>query len=67
MTITRRKLERAGWVIFIASAICYTWAGLRAGDLLSTTGSLLFLIACFFFLAPGLLRPGTAPEQRARS
>ena len=52
MTITKRNLEVAGWIIFIASAICFTWAGYRAGDILSTTGSLLFLLACFFFLVP---------------
>ena len=46
------KLESFGWVLFVFSAICYTLAGVRSGDVLSTSGSLLFLVACFLFLAP---------------
>ena len=42
--------------MFVASAIFYTWAGLRAGDVISTLGSVLFLLACFLFLAPMMTR-----------
>ncbi len=53
--LQKKKFEIAGWTVFVASAICYTWAGLRAGDLLSIFGSLLFLGACFLFLFPAIL------------
>ena len=52
------RFESLGWILFVFSAICYTLAGLKSGDILSTSGSLLFLVACFLFLAPIIkLRP----------
>lgn len=51
-TVVRRRLELAGWVIFVLSALCFIAASLRSGDLLSITGSVLFLLACAFFIAP---------------
>ncbi len=57
MRITNEKLfEATGWGIFVASALLYTWSGLRAGDVLATLASLLFLAACFVFLTPMVIR-----------
>ncbi len=53
----RAKFEIVGWVLFILSALFFTVASLRSGDLTSLAGSLFFLIACFFFLRPLLARP----------
>jgi hypothetical protein len=53
----RRRYEFIGWITFVASAGFYLVSGLRAGDLLSTMGSVLFFVACIFFLAPLLRRP----------
>ncbi len=47
-----KQLHLWGWIVFIASAICFTAASIRVGDILSLLGSLLFLLACFFFLVP---------------
>lgn len=52
----KARFELAGWLIFIASALLFTVASARAGDALATAGSLLFLLACFAFVAP-LLTP----------
>jgi hypothetical protein len=48
----RQGFELAGWVIFVASAAMFIASGVRAGDAFSTAGSVLFLGACFVFLAP---------------
>jgi hypothetical protein len=41
-----------GWVLFTFSAAGFTLGALRSGDALSLIASLLFLLACFLFLAP---------------
>ncbi len=41
-----------GWILFTLSAVAFTWGALRSGDTLSLMASLLFLVACFLFLAP---------------
>ena len=61
----KQQFEFAGWAVFVLSAICYTWAGIKAGDPLSITGSLLFLGACFLFLAPGFRQATRATEEAA--
>lgn len=50
--INRKGFEIAGWAIFVASAAMFTASSIRAGDAFSTTGSILFLAACFVFLVP---------------
>ena len=46
------KCQLGGWILFIASALFYGIASIRAGDLLGFMGSLFFLVACFVFLLP---------------
>ncbi len=46
------RYEFIGWILFVASACCFVFASYRSGDMVSLSGSLLFLVACFFFLAP---------------
>lgn len=41
-----------GWLTFVASAIVFIVAALRAGDVLSLIASVLFLVACVFFMIP---------------
>jgi hypothetical protein len=41
-----------GWVLFILCAILFILSGIRAGDILTTAGSIVFLIACMVFLMP---------------
>jgi hypothetical protein len=47
-----RVLQIAGWLLFIASAICFTGSTWLNGDWLGFGGSLFFLVACFVFLWP---------------
>ncbi len=46
------KFHLAGWLLFTASAIFFTWGAIGAGDWISIAASLLFLVACFVFLVP---------------
>lgn len=47
-----RRWDVWGWGLFVVCALVFIWAGVRDGDALMTVGSGLFLVACFFFLAP---------------
>ncbi len=47
-----RRAERIGWLLFVLSALFFTAAAWRAGDMLALAGALAFLVACFFFLQP---------------
>lgn len=44
--------HRIGWSLFLVSAVLFGWAGIRSGDDLVTAGSVVFGVACLFFLAP---------------
>lgn len=50
MSAGRRRREAVGWVLFTLCALVYTIANVRDGDWLSLVGSLLFLLACLFFI-----------------
>ena len=45
------KLELCGWLLFVVSAFFFTFASLRAGDVVGLLGGLFFLLACGVFLA----------------
>lgn len=47
-----QRRERVGWVLFLASAVLFAWAGFRAGDWLVVAASALFGGACVLFLLP---------------
>ena len=51
-----RRTDLWGWILFLLCAVVYTAVGVRNGDLLMTTGSVLFLAACLLFLVPYLRR-----------
>ena len=46
------RRDRWGWLLFLVSAVLFTAAGVRAGDWLVVGGSIVFGVACLFFLAP---------------
>lgn len=46
------KFQLWGWMLFVLSALFFTAASIRIGDVLSLLGSLLFLFACILFLIP---------------
>ena len=51
-----RRINLAGWRLFVISALFFVAASLRAGDMLGLLGALFFLVACFVFLLPYALR-----------
>lgn len=53
---TLQRLDLWGWILFLLCALLFAAAGLRDGDVLITAGSVLFLVACVFFIVPHLRR-----------
>ena len=51
-SINQNRFQLLGWVLFVFSALFFISSSLRAGDLVSLIGGLLFLFACFVFLIP---------------
>ncbi len=49
---TQHRFQLWGWILFIGSAIFFMITSIRSGDLLGLAGGVLFLVACFVFLAP---------------
>ena len=47
-----KRSHQIGWGLFIVCSLFFLLAGIRARDLYTVIGSLLFFIACFFFLVP---------------
>lgn len=44
------RRHRIGWILFLVSAVLFTTAGARDGDLLVVSASVVFGVACLFFL-----------------
>ncbi len=51
-SINQHRFQLLGWVLFIFSALFFITSSIRAGDLVSLIGGLLFLFACIVFLIP---------------
>ena len=54
-SIDQHRFQLLGWVSFVFSALFFITSSIRAGDLVSLIGGLLFLFACFVFLIPLVL------------
>ncbi len=50
------KCQIWGWVLFIISALAFIASSLRSGDMLGLAGGIFFLVACFVFLIPYVLK-----------
>ena len=46
------RLHRAGWLLFLLSAMLFGVSGVRSGDWLVIAGSVVFGAACVLFLLP---------------
>ncbi len=57
------RINLAGWLLFIVSALFFIGTSLRAGDMLGLLGALFFLVACFVFLIPYALRARAAKKD----
>ena len=61
-----RKCHLWGWGLFVFSALFFIAASWRAGDLVGMVGGVLFLVACFAFLAPFFRSPASAAAEEAQ-
>lgn len=46
------RLQLVGWVLFILCALLYIATSIESQSTTSLMGSLVFLVACFFFVIP---------------
>jgi hypothetical protein len=46
------RLQLAGWGLFILCALLYIITSIEAQSMTNLLGSVVFLIACFFFIVP---------------
>ncbi len=49
---THHRFQFWGWILFIFSALFFIASSIRADDPIGLIGGVLFLVACFVFLAP---------------
>jgi hypothetical protein len=65
-SINQNRFQLLGWVLFVFSALFFITSSIRAGDLVSLIGGLLFLFACFVFLIPlvSTMRSSTASNGK---
>ncbi len=61
--INLHRFQLLGWVLFIFSALFFITSSIRAGDLVSLIGGLLFLFACIVFLIPLVSTMRSAAQQ----
>ena len=47
-----RGVHKLGWLLFLVSAVLFTISGVRSGDVLVVTASIVFGGACVLFLLP---------------
>jgi len=62
----QRRYQLWGWILFILSAIFFIASSIRADDPVSLVGGLLFLVACFVFLAPLVAELGITANSLSR-
>ena len=48
-------MHLSGWIFFLICAVLFAVSGILTADLLITAGSIIFFIACIFFLIPLVL------------
>ena len=69
MRLSNRQWTLTGWWLFVACAICFIVAAVRAGDPVALAGACLFMAANIAFMVPFYRRPppgeprSQAPEE----
>ncbi len=62
--IRHDRFQLLGWVLFVLSALFFIASSIRAGDMVSLVGGLLFLFACFVFLIPLIFKKEPEASRR---
>jgi choline-glycine betaine transporter len=55
------KTQMWGWALFVICGVLFTISGLRAQDILTVAGSVIFLLGCIVFIMP-LMKAMTQDE-----
>ena len=58
------QVQLWGWVLFVICALLFTASAVRARDILSILGSIVFLLGCAVFMVPlaRAMMQGDQPE-----
>ena len=51
-TATESKVNLAGWILFVMSALGFIVSSLRSGDAVALLASVFFFVGCIVFLIP---------------
>ena len=51
-----RKFHLLGWILFLVCAGFFIASSVKSDNILSLTGSTIFLIACVFFIIPLVIK-----------
>ena len=54
--IRERKFHLWGWILFVVCAGFFIASAVDSGSLLGLVGSIVFLLACFVFIAPLVMK-----------
>ena len=54
--ILEKRLELAGWVLFVLCAILFVVDSIQSGTVVGLIASILFLLACLVFIFPLLVK-----------
>ena len=50
------KYHLWGWMLFLLCAVLFAASGIKNGDMLTLAGSIVFFLACLFFIFPLMRR-----------
>jgi hypothetical protein len=54
--LLEKRLELAGWVLFVLCAILFVVDSIQSGTVVGLIASILFLLACLVFILPLLVK-----------
>jgi membrane protein DedA with SNARE-associated domain len=58
-----KRLNLAGWILFLICAGFFIGASVKAGDTLYLVGSLIFLFACILFIIPFIIKRAKTRDE----
>lgn len=58
-----KRLNLAGWILFLVCAGFFIGASVKAGDTWYLIGSLVFLLACILFIIPFIIKGIKARDE----
>ncbi len=61
-----RKYHFWGWGLFLVCACFFIAAGIKSGDALYLIGSIIFFVACIFFIVPLTIKKNESGDSKKK-